>query len=998
MAVSVALPLGLAALTLPVTPAAAEPASPGGGGGLPATVSADALPTVQINGVVWDQAVVGNTVYAVGDFSSARPAGSAAGQNETSRANAVAYDITTGEMTDWAPSTNGRINSIEASPDGSTLYIGGDFTSLNGETTWRVGAVSAASGQRVPLAAAANGSVKAVELSPDGSTLYIGGAFTQVNRADRQRVAAVDLGAQRLTDFSAKVDDLYVRTIAVAADSSAVAIGGAFTSVGGSQNPGYGLAILENDGSLRKNNINKLVRTAGIWGSVMSLVADDKGLYGVSYSQSGAFEGTFRANWATGDLDFMADCHGDSYDVHSAGDVVYSTSHTHDCSNIGGLPESAPHRYHNAVAFVNGATGVVKPNSKRGYTDFQGTNATTNLNFYPEFKAGKITKTDQAAWTVEGNDQYVVFGGEFPSVNGKAQQGLVRFARRDIAPNEQGPMVKGGAYKVTASSERAGVVTLSFPTNWDRDDKTLTYTVYRDTRNSEPISTQTVTAGFWESSMLSATDVVAPGATHRYRVVVTDPWGAFTHSDWVTVTAAEGEGLSPYGGRVLADGAAHYWPMDETSGASAADFVAGSNLRLFGSNYSWGAESFLDTGSALNLSSQGRSLSNGYTNSAVPAPSSFTMETWVRTETARGGAIMGFGSSRTGSSSQRDRIVYMRNDGTVSFMLYPGQVNTITTEKAVNDGEWHHIVATLSPTSGATLYVDGKVAASDASFTSGQSYSGYWRVGGDSLQGVNGAPSNYYIQADIDEVAVYGAPLGPSQVATHYTLGSGKEVEPDKEDPKTPETGSVLLADGFDRTTSRGWGKADTGGSWTPIWNADSLSTSDSAGRVAMAGARSSSSIGSEVLESTSTDAVVDFSLDALPGGNGAFVSYVARGNDAGQYQATVRVGAAGPPVATISKVVQGRETALGTILLTDAYQPGQTLHLRMVVSGEKSTAVQAKLWVGDTEPEEWGTDIVDNDENLKDAGRVGLNTYMSGSAGPDTVTLAIEGITIKQH
>ena len=43
------------------------------------TVSADALPTAQIgNGVVWDQAVVGNTVYVAGSFSTARPAGSAA--------------------------------------------------------------------------------------------------------------------------------------------------------------------------------------------------------------------------------------------------------------------------------------------------------------------------------------------------------------------------------------------------------------------------------------------------------------------------------------------------------------------------------------------------------------------------------------------------------------------------------------------------------------------------------------------------------------------------------------------------------------------------------------------------------------------------------------------------------------------------------------------------------------------------------------------------------
>ena len=45
----------------------------------PETVAADSLPTVQIDGVVWDQLVVGNTVYATGSFTSARPAGSVNG-------------------------------------------------------------------------------------------------------------------------------------------------------------------------------------------------------------------------------------------------------------------------------------------------------------------------------------------------------------------------------------------------------------------------------------------------------------------------------------------------------------------------------------------------------------------------------------------------------------------------------------------------------------------------------------------------------------------------------------------------------------------------------------------------------------------------------------------------------------------------------------------------------------------------------------------------------
>ncbi len=68
-------------------------------------LSADALPTVQIDGVVWSQAVVGNTVYAGGRFNNARPAGAAAGTKLTPRGNLLAYDITTGNLvTSFDPS------------------------------------------------------------------------------------------------------------------------------------------------------------------------------------------------------------------------------------------------------------------------------------------------------------------------------------------------------------------------------------------------------------------------------------------------------------------------------------------------------------------------------------------------------------------------------------------------------------------------------------------------------------------------------------------------------------------------------------------------------------------------------------------------------------------------------------------------------------------------------------------------------------------------------
>lgn len=366
-------------------------------------------------------------------------------------------------------------------------------------------------------------------------------------------------------------------------------------------------------------------------------------------------------------------------------------------------------------------------------------------------------------------------------------------------------------------------------------------------------------------------------------------------------------------------------------------------------------------------------------------------------------------------------MVYMRNDGTLSFMLYPGKLTTITTPKSYNDGQWHHIVASLSPTAGAMLYVDGNLAAFDGAMTAGQSYSGYWRIGGDALSGVNGQPSNTNIQADIDEAAVYSTPLSARQIGEHYTAATGKQVEPDKGDDKGKDNagkdngkdnagkdkdkdkgkqpeGKALLDDTFERSVNGGWGKAQAGGEWKTTWNAAAFSVDGTSGRIAMAGPRSSASIISDPVKSTSTDAVVDFSLDAVPTGNGAFISYAARTTKAGQYQATVRIGSTGNPVVTVSRVVKGKETSLGSYVMKQPYTAGQPLHLRMVVDGAESTNIQTKLWAGDAEPAEWGIEAVDNDKTLNEAGTVGLTTYMSSSAGPETVTLSVDKVTIKQH
>src|SRR4051794_38271167 len=71
---------------------------------LPATFSADALPTWQVNGAVWALETVGNTVFVGGAFTSVRPPGAAEGTGEVTRNNFAAFNATTGDLLPCNPS------------------------------------------------------------------------------------------------------------------------------------------------------------------------------------------------------------------------------------------------------------------------------------------------------------------------------------------------------------------------------------------------------------------------------------------------------------------------------------------------------------------------------------------------------------------------------------------------------------------------------------------------------------------------------------------------------------------------------------------------------------------------------------------------------------------------------------------------------------------------------------------------------------------------------
>ena len=132
------------------------------------------------------------------------------------------------------------------------------------------------------------------------------------------------------------------------------------------------------------------------------------------------------------------DCRGDTYSNYPVGGALYLAGHAHDCGNISASP-SRPVRVHKyAVAVSVAPVGTVGSRTLAN-SNFRGAPAAALQAWFPTMSPGTYTGQAQAGWSVAGNDQYVVYGGEFPYVNGVGQQGLVRYAMSAIAPNKVGP-------------------------------------------------------------------------------------------------------------------------------------------------------------------------------------------------------------------------------------------------------------------------------------------------------------------------------------------------------------------------------------------------------------------------------------------------------------------------------------------------------------------------------------------------------------------------------
>jgi Malectin domain len=197
-------------------------------------VAASFTPNV-LDGAVKSFTRIGNTMFAGGTFTQVK----APGGPTLSRTNLFAFNASTGAISSFAPTLNGEVDALAT--DGTSLFVGGLFTTVNGATQNRIVKLDPVTGAIISafnLKVTSGASVLTMAVS--GGELYIGGAFTVLNGTNRNRLAAVNPATGALDsnlnfDFEGKHNNGQIRVLklSISPDGSKLVAIGNFTTVDG---------------------------------------------------------------------------------------------------------------------------------------------------------------------------------------------------------------------------------------------------------------------------------------------------------------------------------------------------------------------------------------------------------------------------------------------------------------------------------------------------------------------------------------------------------------------------------------------------------------------------------------------------------------------------------------------------------------------------------------------------------------------------------------------
>lgn len=206
-----------------------------------------------------------------------------------------------------------------------------------------------------------------------------------------------------------------------------------------------------------------------------------------------------------------------------------------------------------------------------------------------------------------------------------------------------------------------------------------------------------------------------------------------------------------YPSEVLADSPGGYWRLNEASGSPQDSSGNGNHVTTVGGTPTYslpGASAELVTGIARDGATGYMSVPDAAT---LDLGDVYTVEAWIKTTSA---GVQGICSKMTGA-------YYLRVNAGVLELLRSATVKNATGTITVNDGKWHHVVATKSTTS-IHLYVDTVDGVTINDTSAAVNNTNTLLIGADTT--INDEVFN----GVLDEIAVYPTALSLDRVKAHY--------------------------------------------------------------------------------------------------------------------------------------------------------------------------------------------------------------------------------------
>ncbi|HEX5923489.1 MAG TPA: LamG-like jellyroll fold domain-containing protein [Baekduia sp.] len=253
-----------------------------------------------------------------------------------------------------------------------------------------------------------------------------------------------------------------------------------------------------------------------------------------------------------------------------------------------------------------------------------------------------------------------------------------------------------------------------------------------------------------------------PAGTYTAKVTENDPSGRYATTAPRTFSIAGAtDPETGYATSVRSDTPLAYWRLGESSGTTAADDLTAHPATYTGSPTLGGTGALIaDSNKAPTLDGvDDRADAPNTSGFFDPGTGNFSVEAWVKT-TANGNEII----ANKGTGWQLAVTSDAGKVGSARFTYANGAVTVYSTAR-VDDGNWHHIVASVLRSSYADLYVDNVIARTSIPNTTALTDSSPVRIGA-------GATTGGYFTGQIDEVALYNTNLNGLRILAHYRLGA----------------------------------------------------------------------------------------------------------------------------------------------------------------------------------------------------------------------------------